>query len=122
MQKQKKEEKSGGNFWLTVASFIVDKRKAILLLFLFAAAYCAYGATLTKVNQDITKYLPEESETRIGLTTMEEEFTTFGMASVMIANVTYDQALDVVDIVEAVPGVSSVVLDNSKDYYNGTNA
>lgn len=122
MQEQKKEKKSGGNFWLTVASFIVDKRKAILLLFLFAAAYCAYGATLTKVNQDITKYLPEESETRIGLTTMEEEFTTFGMASVMIANVTYEQALQVVDIVEAVPGVSSVVLDNSKDYYNGTNA
>ena len=74
------------------------------------------------MNQDITKYLPEESETRIGLTTMEEEFTTFGMASVMIANVTYEQALQVVDIVEAVPGVSSVVLDNSKDYYNGTNA
>ena len=122
MQEQKKEKKSGGNFWLTVASFIVDKRKAILLLFLFAAAYCAYGATLTRVNQDITKYLPEESETRIGLTTMEEEFTTFGMASVMIANVTYEQALQVVDIVEAVPGVSSVVLDNSKDYYNGTNA
>ena len=122
MQEQKKEKKSGGNFWLAVASFIVDKRKAILLLFLFAAAYCAYGATLTKVNQDITKYLPEESETRIGLTTMEEEFTTFGMASVMIANVTYEQALQVVDIVEAVPGVSSVVLDNSKDYYNGTNA
>ena len=122
MQEQKKEKKSGGNFWLAVASFIVDKRKAILLLFLFAAAYCVYGATLTKVNQDITKYLPEESETRIGLTTMEEEFTTFGMASVMIANVTYEQALQVVDIVEAVPGVSSVVLDNSKDYYNGTNA
>lgn len=122
MQEQKKEKKSGGNFWLTVASFIVDKRKAILLLFLFAAAYCVYGATLTKVNQDITKYLPEESETRIGLATMEEEFTTFGMASVMIANVTYEQALQVVDIVEAVPGVSSVVLDNSKDYYNGTNA
>lgn len=122
MQEQKKEKKSGGNFWLTVASFIVDKRKAILLLFLFAAAYCVYGATLTKVNQDITKYLPEESETRIGLTTMEEEFTTFGMASVMIANVTYEQALQVVDIVEAVPGVSSVVLDNSRDYYNGTNA
>ena len=122
MQELKKEKKSGGNFWLAVASFIVDKRKAILLLFLFAAAYCVYGATLTKVNQDITKYLPEESETRIGLTTMEEEFTTFGMASVMIANVTYEQALQVVDIVEAVPGVSSVVLDNSKDYYNGTNA
>ena len=122
MQEQKKEQKSEGNFWLTVANFIVDKRKAILLLFLFAAIYCAYGSTLTKVNQDITKYLPEESETRKGLTTMEEEFTTFGMASVMIANVTYEQAEDVAELIENVKGVSSVVLDKTADYYSGTNA
>lgn len=122
MQEQKKEQKSEGNFWLTVASFIVDKRKAILLLFLFAAIYCAYGSTLTKVNQDITKYLPEDSETRKGLTTMEEEFTTFGMASVMIANVTYEQAKDAAELIENVKGVSSVLLENTKDYYSGTNA
>lgn len=122
MQKQKKGEKEGGNFWLTVAGFIVDKRKAILLLFACAAIYCVYGSTLTKVNQDITKYLPTESETRIGLTTMEEEFTTFGMASVMIANVTYEQAEEVVELLEHIEGVSSVVLDKTEDYYRGSNA
>lgn len=122
MQEQKKGEKSGGNIWLTIASFIVDKRKAILLLFACAALYCVYGATLTKVNQDITKYLPEESETRIGLTTMEEEFTTFGMASVMLANVTYEQAEVVVEMLEEVEGVSTVTLDNTEDYYKGSNA
>lgn len=122
MQKQKKGEKEGANFWLTVAGFIVDKRKAILLLFACAAIYCVYGSTLTKVNQDITKYLPTESETRIGLTTMEEEFTTFGMASVMIANVTYEQAEEVVELLEHIEGVSSVVLDKTEDYYRGSNA
>ena len=123
MQKLKKEKKEeGGNFWLTVAGFIVDKRKAILLLFICAAIYCVYGSTLTQVNQDITKYLPAESETRIGLTTMAEEFTTYGMASVMIANVTYEQAEEVAELIENVKGVSSVVLDNTKDYYVGTNA
>ena len=122
MQTRKKEEKAGGNFWLTLASFIVDKRKAILLLFFFAAIYCAYGSTLTKVNQDITKYLPQESETRIGLVTMEEEFTTFGMASVMVANVTYEQAEDVAKMLKDVKGVSSVMLEKSEEYYSGTNA
>lgn len=122
MQMQKKEEKAGRNFWLTLASFIVDKRKAILLLFLFAAIYCVYGSTLTKVNQDITKYLPQESETRIGLVTMEEEFTTFGMASVMVANVTYEQAEAVAGMLEDVKGVSSVLLEKSEDSYSGTNA
>lgn len=122
MEKQKKGEKAGENFWLTIASFVVDKRKAILLLFLFAAIYCVYGSTLTKVNQDITKYLPEESETRVGLVTMEEEFTTFGMASVMIANVTYEQAEDVVEMLENVKGVSSVTLSNTAESYKGSNA
>ena len=91
MEKQKKGEKTGGNIWLTVASFVVDKRKAILVLFVFAIIHSVLSISKTQVNSDLTKYLPVESETRIGLSTMQEEFTTFGMASVMIANVTYDQ-------------------------------
>lgn len=121
MQEQKKEQKTEGNFLLTVAGFIVDKRKAILLLFFCAAVYCLYGATLTKVNQDITKYLPEDSETRIGLTAMEEEFTTFGMASVMLSNVTYEEAEQAAKMIENVKGVSSVALEKSEDSYTGTN-
>ncbi|MBQ8279257.1 MAG: MMPL family transporter [Roseburia sp.] len=119
---QEKEQKAGGSFWFNVANFIVNKRKAILLLFVCAIIYSVYGSTLTQVNQDITKYLPSDSETRIGLTTMEEEFTTFGMASVMIANVTYEQAEEIVEILEKVEGVSSVTLDNTEDYYVGSNA
>lgn len=121
MQTQKKDEKAGGNIWLTIAGFIVDKRKAILLLFACAAIYCAYGSTLTQVNQDITKYLPDDSETRIGLTMMEDEFTTFGMASVMIANVTYEQGEQIAEMLEAVEGVSAVALEQTEDYYRGSN-
>lgn len=121
MQTQKKDEKAGGNIWLTIAGFIVDKRKAILLLFACAAIYCAYGSTLTQVNQDITKYLPDDSETRIGLTMMEDEFTTFGMASVMIANVTYEQGEQIAEMLEEVEGVSAVALEQTEDYYRGSN-
>jgi len=122
MEKQKKGEKTGGNIWLTVASFVVDKRKAILILFVFAIIHSVLSISKTQVNSDLTKYLPVESETRIGLSTMQEEFTTFGMASVMIANVTYEQALDVVEIIEGVEGVTSVMFDNTTDFYVGTNA
>ena len=122
MEKQKKGEKAGGNLWLTVASFVVDKRKAILILFVFAIIHSVLSISKTQVNSDLTKYLPLESETRVGLSTMQEEFTTFGMASVMIANVTYEQALDVVEIIEGVEGVSSVMFDNTTDFYVGTNA
>ena len=122
MEKQKKGDKAGGNLWLTVASFVVDKRKAILILFVFAIIHSVLSISKTQVNSDLTKYLPVESETRIGLNTMQEEFTTFGMASVMIANVTYEQALDVVEIIEGVEGVTSVMFDNTTDFYMGTNA
>ena len=122
MEKQKKGEKTGGNLWLTVASFVVDKRKAILVLFVFAIIHSVLSISKTQVNSDLTKYLPVESETRIGLSTMQEEFTTFGMASVMIANVTYDQALEVVELIEKVDGVTSVMFENTTDFYMGTNA
>ena len=118
---QEKEKKSG-NIWLTVASFVVDKRKAILILFIFAIIHSVLSIGRTQVNSDLTKYLPVESETRIGLSTMQEEFTTFGMASVMIANVTYEQTLDVVEIIENVDGVTSVMFENTTDFYMGTNA
>jgi len=122
MEKQKNREKARGNIWLTVASFVVDKRKAILILFVFAIIHSVLSISKTQVNSDLTKYLPVESETRVGLSTMQEEFTTFGMASVMIGNVTYEQALDVVEIIENVEGVTSVMFDNTSEFYVGTNA
>ena len=115
-------EKKSGNIWLTVASFVVDKRKAILVLFIFAIIHSVLSVGRTQVNSDLTKYLPEESETRVGLVTMQDEFVTYGMASVMVGNVTYEQALDVVEIIKKVDGVTSVMFDNTEDCYVGTNA
>ena len=39
MNMEEKQEKEKGNFWLTVASFIVNKRKAIEILFVLAIIY-----------------------------------------------------------------------------------
>lgn len=121
MQQEKKEQKTGGNIFFKLASFIVDKRKAILVLFVFALIYSLLSISKVKVNQDLTKYLPEESETRIGLITMEEEFVTYGMASIMLTNVTYEQAEDIADLLLDVEGVSSVTFDRTDSAYKGTN-
>lgn len=69
---EEKQEKEKGNFWLTVASFIVNKRKAIEILFVLAMIYSVLSINKVQVNQDITSYLPADSETRIGLSLMEE--------------------------------------------------
>lgn len=77
---EEKEKKEKGNFWLTVATFIVNKRKAIEILFVLAIIYSVLSANKVQVNQDITSYLPADSETRRGLSLMEEQFTTYGSA------------------------------------------
>lgn len=117
-----KEEKKEGNFWLTLAGFIVDKRKAIEILFVVAIIYSIASVNKVQVNQDITSYLPAESETRRGLTIMEDEFVTYGAARVMVGNVTYDRAEEIKEQIEDVPGVKSVVFDDSEEHYRGTNA
>jgi predicted RND superfamily exporter protein len=119
---EEKEEKSKGNFWLTVAGFIVSKRKAIEILFFIAIVYSILSIGKTQVNQDITKYLPADSETRIGLSTMEKEFVTYGSAKVMVSNITYEDAEALVEELEAVKGIKEVSFDQTRDHYRGSDA
>ncbi len=116
------EEKKKGNLWLTVASFIVNKRKAIEILFVLAIIYSVLCINKVQVNQDITSYLPADSETRRGLSIMDEQFMTYGSAKVMLANVTFNQADSLVENLENVDGVKEVAFDDSSDHFKGTNA
>lgn len=119
---KEQEEKKKGNLWLTVAKFIVNKRKAIEILFVLAIIYSVLCINKVQVNQDITSYLPADSETRQGLSIMDEQFMTYGSAEVMLANVTFNQADSLVDSLENVDGVKEVAFDDSSDHFKGTNA
>lgn len=116
------EKKEKGNFWLTVATFIVNKRKAIYVLFFIAVIYSVASMNKVSVNQDITKYLPADSETNRGLSLMEEQFLTYGSARVMVSNITYTRAEELVEKLEEVNGVKEVAFDDTEDHYAGTNA
>ena len=119
---KEQEEKKKGNLWLTVAKFIVNKRKAIEILFVLAIIYSVLCINKVQVNQDITSYLPADSETRQGLSIMDEQFMTYGSAKVMLANVMFNQADSLVDSLENVDGVKEVAFDDSSDHFKGTNA
>ena len=69
---------------------IVDKRVFIMIAFLAACIYCALSISRVRVNNDITSFLPPDTDTRRGLTIMENEFTTYASANVMLANTTYE--------------------------------
>ena len=105
-----------------LARFIVDKRKAFFLVFLAAVLFCGSSIDKVVVNNDITSYLPAETETRRGLTLMDEEFTTYASAQVMLSNVTYRQAEKVAAQLAELDGVSSVAFDDSTDHFKDSSA
>lgn len=119
---EEKEQKKKGNFWLAVATFIVNKRKAIMILFVFAIIYSVLSVSKVQVNQDITSYLSDETETKRGLNVMDEEFVTYGSARVMVANITYQEAEALTDRIGDIEGVKSVTFDDTEDHYTGSNA
>ena len=100
-----------------VAAIIVDKRKAFYLFYIIASIFCAIATGWTQVNNDLTSYLPDTTETRMGLTLMDEEFVTFGSGSIMLDNVTFDTAERVAAELEEIDGVTSVVVENDEDSY-----
>lgn len=116
------EEKKSESVMVKLSRFIVDKRKAFFLVFIIAAVFCASSISKVKVNDDITTYLPDTTETRRGLTIMDEEFVTYGTARVMLSNITYGQARNVADTLELIDGVTEVAFDDTEDHYQNASA
>lgn len=105
-----------------ISTQIVDKRNAFFLLYTILVIFCVFSKSWVSVNNDITTYLPESTETRKGLTLMEDEFVTYGTASVMISNITYDQAMKIKEDLEAINGISKVEFDDSTDHFKSASA
>ena len=116
----KSESKTSG--MEKVATFIVDKKIFFIALFLAAAIFCAFSRNWVQVNESLTDYLPEETETRQGVDLMEREFVTYSTADVMIQNVTYDQAVALQEQLEEIPGVKGIELDETSDHYADASA
>ena len=68
----------GGSFFETIARFVVDRRNLIFFLYIVAAIFSVISSRWVAVDNDITDYLSKDTETRKGLTLMDDEMTTFG--------------------------------------------
>lgn len=117
---EEKKPKTGG--LEKIATFIVDRRNLFFLLYALALIFSIVASGWVKVENDITTYLPADTETRQGLTVMNDNFTTFGTARVMVSNVTYDTATDLASTIENVDGVYSVEFDDTADHYKQASA
>ena len=109
--------KRSGGFFEKFATLIVDKRNLIIILYIFALIFSLIAMGWVNVENDVTKYLDENTETRQGIDAMSANFTTVATARIMVSNVTLDTALEIADILAAIDGVDVVTFDDSTAHY-----
>ena len=106
----------------SIAAAIVRWRGLFMLLFLLAAVYSALSLSRVKVNSDLTFFLASDTETRRGITIMEENFTTYASEDVMVANITYERAETLCETIRGFDRVFSVSFDGTDAHYAGASA
>ncbi len=116
------KEKENQSVIEKISTQIVDKRNGFILVYLIMVIFCLFSRGWVEVNDDIKSYLPETTETRQGLTLMEDEFTTFGTAQVMVSNITFEQAEELKVSIESVKGIKSVTFDDTKEHFTSASA
>ena len=69
----------------TICAFIVDKRNLFFLIYAILMIFSFFSQKWVSVENDLAAYLSEDTETRRTMDMMEEEYTTFGSAKVMVS-------------------------------------
>ena len=96
--------------------FIINKRYFILALFIILTIISAVLSSKVKINYDIAKYLPNTSETRIGMDIMEDEFSETATLNLMFENLADNEKSEIKNNLEAIDGVKSVDYDDTEKY------
>ena len=106
-----------------LTNFVVNKRNIILSAMLILTAVCAFLVPKVSVNSDMTKYLPDDSSMKQGISLMEKEFPTEGESytiRVMFKGLGSEKKAEVKDGLAAIENVDSVTYDrDSSDYNSG---
>ena len=105
-----------------IAAGIIRSRFLILLLFLAAGVYCALSVGRVKVSSDLTAFLPASTETRRGLSIMQEEFTSYASAEIMVSNIPFETGRRLADEIAELDAVTGVSFDDSPSHYRNAAA
>ncbi len=102
-----------------LAAFVVDRRRWFLALFGALIVFSAFSAGWISVEDDITYYLPDDAEAKQGLFLMEEEFTTYGSARIMVRDIGPEDAEELSAELADVEDVVLVRYDAAGSYRDG---
>lgn len=102
-----------------ISNFIVEKRNYIIPIFIVLSIICILTSEKVKINKDITSYLPSDSETKIGLDKMDEEFADSQKTStfnIMFEGLSGEEKTSILEELENVKDVSIVDYDDSEEH------
>lgn len=101
-----------------ITDFIVNKRYFILIAFIILSGFSLYLGTKVNINHDIAEYLPDTSETRIGMDIMEANFDEIKSSSlnVMFKDLSSEDKKEIKEKLESINGVDSVDYDDTDEY------
>ena len=101
-----------------ITDFIINKRHFILILFIILSIVSAFMSKKVNINYDIAEYLPNTSETRIGMDIMEKEFKEIKSSSldVMFEDLQGDKKEKIYNELTQINGVSSVDYKNTEEF------
>ncbi len=114
--------KSDKSFMYRLSEMIVDKRNLIFLIVIIGLIFSLFSSNWVNVENELTAFLPDDSSSKIGLDIMEEQFTTYGTAQVMVGSVALEEAKGLKEEIAAIKGVQSVEFDETTDHYNDVSA
>ncbi len=118
MSKSQQAQEQESNIMIKISGFIVDKRNLFFLIYIILIIFSAFSRNWVQVENELSAYLPDTAETCIGLDLMEEQFTTYGTAKIMVTNIEYDAAKELAEEIEAMDTVGMLAFDNTADHYH----
>lgn len=93
-----------------ISRHIVSHKKRVVILFAAVGLLCAVLTAFVNVNYNMADYLPEDAQSTVALTIMEQEFKEdVPNARVMISGVTLTEALQYKEQLKEAQGVSQVL-------------
>lgn len=99
---------------------IVKLKWVFLVLFVALSIFGAVMIPHTKINYDLTGYLPAHCDSSTALDLLKKEFDDKGMAYVMVKDVTQEKAGEIKTRLEKVEGVATVTYVESMNYKNNS--
>ncbi len=105
-----------------LAAFIVSKRNWMLAVMACLAVACVFLYLNVRVNYDLTKYLPDDSNMKKGMDVMDDAFPAMSQdktVRVMARGLSAEKQAELLAKLEAIPHVQSVAHGDSEKYQKG---